>query len=170
MLDIETMGTSSNASMIQLGAAYFDPVTKEVGDTFLASLDLKVVEKLGFVTDAETKAWWAKQNQEVLTNILNEGKNPEEVLTDFSKFTANAKYVWCHTTFDFVIVQNYLKYFKLKNLPYRGAMDIRTLVYLAKLNLNKYDWSNKTHNALQDCLFQIEYCSDAINLVRKSHE
>lgn len=166
MIDIETMGNTHNAAMLQIAGVFFDRTTKELGDSFCQEIDLQSCLDLGFEENESTRQWWSEQNPEVLKNILSNGLPVHEVINNFYKFIKPTKdlIVWSHATFDFVIVQNYLKILNIGYLPYRGARDIRTLVDLSGIDLNKYDWSKgKTHNALDDCRFQINYCVDAIN-------
>ncbi len=77
------------------------------------------------------------------------------------------KTVWSHATFDFPIVSNAYKVCNL-NLPfhYRTARDIRTLVDLSNLDYNK-EKEDKTHNALEDCLYQVKYCVKCFNQLRE---
>lgn len=166
MIDIETMSSDTDAAMIQLGAVFFDRKTGETDKEFCRSLDLKKSIELGFKKSSSTEKWWSEQNQDVLNLIFQTAENPEIVISDFSKFFTKDCCVWSHATFDFPIVQNYLKKFNAQLLPYRGARDIRTLVDLSGINLNDYDWNKKTHDALDDCKFQISYCVDAMKKIR----
>lgn len=169
MIDIETMGVTSNAVMIQLAAVYFNPHTKETGDKFSICIDENSCLEKGFLTDQSTKNWWAKQNQNVLKSIQNNAINIQDAIDSFCDFLPKNTYdlrVWSHATFDFVIVQNYLQKLTKKKFNHKNAMDIRTLIYLSEIDLDNYDWSQKTHDALDDCLFQINYCSDAIRKIK----
>lgn len=47
-------------------------------------------------------------------------------------------------------------------MRHKDARDIRTLVNLSGIDLKTYDWNKKTHNALDDCKFQVTYCVDAM--------
>lgn len=168
MLDIETMGTGPDAAMIQLSAVYFNadtliPYESAMGKEFDAYLDLQQVKDLGFKVDKSTEDWWSQQNKKVLKDILAKGNNPEKVIRYFRDFVKDDCYIWSHSTFDFTIVNSYLKYFDYRLLDHRKSIDIRTIVSLADVDLNRYDWSKKTHNALEDCKFQIDYCRDALN-------
>ena len=169
MIDIETMGNTPNAVMIQLAGIFFDRKTGETGREFCMSLNIEACERLGFVKDQSTEDWWKTQNQNVLHEILNKTETPIVVISKFVEFLGKDIkdiLVWSHATFDFPIVQNYLKKLTPSFMPYRGARDIRTLVDLSGIDLNKYDWANgKTHNALDDCKFQIKYCVDAMNMI-----
>lgn len=166
MIDIETMSSSSNAAMIQLAGVYFDRNTGETGEEFCKNVSLQDCLDCGFEKSEDTEKWWAEQRQDILHDILSNANPAEEVLKEFAEFASKAKFVWSHATFDFVIVQNYLIKFNLKRMPFRGAMDIRTLIELSRLDLDKYDWTKKTHNAMDDCKFQISYCVDAINKLK----
>lgn len=101
----------------------------------------------------------------MLHDILSKGEPVREVLEKFSNFFTQESIIWSHATFDFVIVQNYLKTLNLTTMHYRSARDLRTLVDLSGINLDNYDWSRKTHNALDDCKFQIKYTVDALNML-----
>jgi len=167
MTDIETMGVGCNAAMIQLAGCYFDRKTGEIGRTFCENLNLGELLDYGFTKEPSTEKWWSEQNQDILKDILENNRPVKEVIREFSLFMSSANYIWCHTNFDFVIIQNYLTHFKERKMPYKGARDIRTLVDLSGIDLSKYDWSKKTHNALEDCKFQVQYCVDALNLFNK---
>lgn len=167
MIDIETMGNTHNAVMIQLAGVFFDRETGETGREFCENICAESCLEEGFETNEATRQWWAEQDQDVLMAITQNAAPVSEVMERFADFvgTDSELIVWSHATFDFVIVQNYLKTLKAGHLPYRGARDIRTLVDLSGIDLNNYDWSKKTHNALDDCKFQIKYCVDAMDLI-----
>jgi hypothetical protein len=170
MIDIETMGNTPNAVMIQLAAVFFERRTGETGREFCKSLTIPSCEDFGFTKDESTVKWWQEQNQDVLTAILSEGEHALDVMDAFLDFLGKDikdVIVWSHATFDFPIVQNYLKSITSSYMNYKGARDIRTLVDLSGIELDKYDWTKKTHNALDDCKFQIKYCVDAINKIKR---
>lgn len=168
MLDIETLGVSEKAVMIQLAAVRFNRSTGEIGGEFCMSATPESCEEHGFLRDESTEQWWATQNQEVFNDILNNAVRVEQVIQQFNGFLQPHKetIVWSHATFDFPIVQNYLKKMSSYHMNFRNARDIRTLVDLSGIDLSKYDWGKeKTHNALDDCKFQIKYCVDAFKIL-----
>lgn len=167
MIDIETMGTGEKAAMIQLAGCYFDRNTGELGKKFCENINLQDCLDNGFTKDPSTEKWWSEQNQDILNDILSNNRKVEDVIKDFSLFMKGADCIWSHATFDFPIVQTYLKHFKARYMPYKGARDIRTLVDLSGIDLNDYNWKAKTHNALDDCKFQVKYCVDALKLLKK---
>lgn len=168
MIDIETMGNTHDAAMIQLAGVFFNRETGETGAEFCENICLDSCLAEGFAKNEETEQWWSKQNQEVLAEITKNPSPVRDVIKRFADFIGNDRdlIVWSHATFDFVIVQNYLRSFGAGRMPFRGARDIRTLVDLSGIDLDQYDWSvSKTHNALDDCKFQVTYCVDAMNAI-----
>lgn len=167
MIDIETMSSESDAVMIQLAGAFFE-WDGTVHKQFSMNIDEESCKIIGFKESASTVEWWKTQNQQVLENIRKDAQPVEFVILKFLEFLGDTKdiCVWSHATFDFVIVQNYIKKLSNKYMSFKLARDIRTLVDLSGIDLSKYDWNKKTHNALDDVLFQIEYCCDAYKLLK----
>lgn len=167
MLDIETLSSTSNAVMIQIAAIEFNPQTGEEISTFNGYLDRNMSSNLGMVESQNTLDWWKVENEELLQSILSKGQgvDPKDTMKDFMKFIDDPFecLVWSHATFDFVIVQNYLTKTKNRKMAFKNAMDLRTLVYLSGIDLSSYDWSGKTHDALDDCRFQIKFTVDSMN-------
>lgn len=169
MIDIETMGTAHNAVMIQLAGVFFDRDTGELGREFCINISEESCESHGFTKDPKTIEWWNKQDQAILDNIRTDAFPIEVAIISFYKFYLMVKdvKVWSHATFDFVIVQNYLQKFD-RSMNHKHARDIRTLVDLSGINLKQYDWTKKTHNALDDCKFQAQYCVDALKALKQA--
>ena len=174
MIDVETMGTGPMAPIIQIGAVLFDNFTGEERAAYCASLDLtELTDVWGRECDPSTVEWWSTQNQDILNHIRATARPVKEVWAEFSAGLAAAGVekntpIWSHATFDFPLVNTHLNMVGLKPLYYRAARDIRTLVDLADLDLKAYNWGKeKTHNALDDCRFQVKYCVDAMAKIRK---
>jgi len=53
---------------------------------------------------------------------------------------------------------------------YRQTRDIRTLTHLAghQRNESTIDPKDKTHNALEDCLYQVKYCVECFNKLKEN--
>ena len=171
MLDIETMGVNPNAVVIQLAAVWFDIQTGEVFDTFCVNIDEEDAVKEGFTVCESTKKWWGQQKPEILAGIRKDTVLVKDAITDFATFLKKGGEdyrIWSHATFDYPIVANYLRqYVGTRRFNYKNARDIRTLVDLSGLDQDGFSWVKKTHNALDDCLFQIEYCHDAYTSLYK---
>ena len=163
MLDIETMGNRSTSAIVQIGACYFNRHTGEIGDTFLENVSLEISMSLGLTVDASTIQWWMKQKNK---SWLDGKCGLIEALCKFIDFSKNVKYIWSHSTFDIPILFNAYNITGYK-IPfhYRQTRDIRTLTHLAghQRNESTIDPNDKTHNALDDCVYQVKYCVECFN-------
>lgn len=164
MVDIETLGVSSDSIIVQIGACYFNRYTGDIGEKFLVNIDPLIQAKMGFKTDNDTLRWWQKQP-------ITWDKDTMDIiyaLTYFKRYASKAKNVWCHSTFDFPILMSAYKRIVMKPpFHYTDARDIRTLDDLA--NIPRIQTKNpKTHSALEDCLHQVEYCVPYFNELKKT--
>jgi len=168
MLDLETFGTNINAVIVQIGACYFDRYTGEIGETFLENIDAETSVKEGFEMDASTVYWWMSQNKDAIESVIKEPRNPvKKVIKAFNNFASRAVSIWSHATFDFVILMNHFRTLDIKpKFHYRTARDLRTLVDLADIKYKNQAREGIHHNALDDCIFQVEYAVKCFNKLR----
>lgn len=176
MIDIETLGKTSQAALIQLAAIIFDRNTGEEIDTFKAEVDPTSSVEIGMTLNVDTIMWWLQQSKDAQKSITKQPRGSiSEVMVNFSrwikKHESNPKnvLVWSHATFDFPILENVYRLLKME-APwyYRSARDLRTLVDLADINVyNEYKRKGVAHDALDDCRFQIQYTVDALNKVKE---
>lgn len=151
MLDIETLGTYGPAVLLQIAAVDWE------GDR--ESFDIKLdpeAQPLSITTQA-TIDWWAKKGEMPQGKIdLKDGMN------DLRTYLKHADEVWSHN-FDFDILTNVCQAYGWK-IPYhyKKFRDIRTLVALSGIDTKTFDWAKKTHDAVDDCRFQVEYCTEAM--------
>lgn len=166
MVDIEALGTGQDGVITQIGACYFD-WEGNISDTFIKNISLASAVELGLKIDAQTVKWWLEQEKP--TTWLDNAEPITKVLSEFKQFCKNSKHIWSHSTFDFVMLQNaYRLMGDRKGIGYRSARDIRTLVYLSGVEkVNKEEMkTKKTHNALDDCFYQVEYCTYCYKLLK----
>lgn len=163
MLDLETLGTRPTSIIVQIGACYFDRHTGGIGKQFAINIDTGSCLMAGLTVDQGTIDWWRTQsNKSWLYDIMN----IQDALDEFSKFAKDAEAVWSHATFDAPILHNAFAVCK-KKLPYhyRASRDIRTLVDLSGVEY-KVEKDAVTHNALEDCIRQVEYCVKCFNKLK----
>lgn len=169
MLDLETLATSTDAAIVQIGACYFDDVTGAIGDTFKKNIDLAFSDKEARgVLDPATVAWWLKQSDAARNSILTRGEPSVNVLHEVNEFLKPAKFIWSHATFDFVILSESMRRHNITpSFCYRTCMDIRTLTRLASF-AKSVAWIREGthHDALDDCKYQVKYCVDALNKLK----
>jgi len=170
MIDLETMGKTFNAPILQFGGIYFDRHTGELKDQLQININLEGSMSLGFTPDASTIKWWMGQSDEARKSIL---KDPEyncyNAIHKINDFLKNVKNIWSHATFDYVILMNHLNKIRLKpSFHYRSARDIRTLINLAGYSHDKKNKNKGTkHTSIDDCKFQIEYCVKCFNSIKE---
>ncbi len=163
MLDIETMGTSSTASIMSIGACYFEPSTCEIGETFHEQINIASNGDL----DASTVIWWMKQSDEARSKFYNNAraKDITKVLHEFYDFVTPNSQVWGNgVAFDNVIIRNAYESLQLK-APWNfwNDRDVRTMVELGKSvgidPVRDVPFEGVRHDALSDAIHQAKYVS-----------
>ncbi len=170
MIDLETMGTNTNAPIVVIGAVFFDPQTGEIGPVFYIVISLTDAMNTGGVPDGGTIEWWLKQSSEARAAILTDHVKLKDALSQFREFIneySDEKFVqvWGNgATFDNAILRT--SYERL-DIPcpwrYHNDRDVRTIVELGKT----IDFDARTvipfegvrHNALDDARHQAKYVS-----------
>ncbi len=170
MIDLETMGTNTNAPIVVIGAVFFDPQTGEIGPVFYIVISLADAMNTGAVPDGGTIEWWLKQSSEARAAILTDQVKLKDALSRFREFIneySDEKFVqvWGNgATFDNAILRT--SYERL-DIPcpwrYYNDRDVRTIVELGKT----IDFDARTvipfegvrHNALDDARHQAKYVS-----------
>ncbi|HAV9747137.1 TPA: exonuclease [Escherichia coli] len=170
MIDLETMGTNTNAPIVVIGAVFFDPQTGEIGPVFYIVISLTDAMNTGAVPDGGTIEWWLKQSSEARAAILTGQIKLKDALSRFREFIneySDEKFVqvWGNgATFDNAILRT--SYERL-DIPcpwrYYNDRDVRTIVELGKT----IDFDARTvipfegvrHNALDDARHQAKYVS-----------
>ena len=166
MLDIETLGLSSNSVVMTIGAIKFnrkdDIKAVEDMENFYCRVSKESCIALGLEIDKETEDWWGKQSEEAKYEIFTNNKNRysiKDALINLTAFIGNCKIIWANgITFDCVILENCYKKCNL-DFPwkYYNLRDARTIYDIGKVNLKHFSSDkNQAHNALYDCYTQIK--------------
>lgn len=161
MLDIETMGNGSCSSIVSIGAVEFDINTGKTGKTFYLGVDLQSCLDAGLKVDASTVYWWLGQSDEARAAICKKGASLSSALISFSAFCDKTKNIWGNSArFDMGILSDAYRVIGL-GLPwdFRNERDVRTLVAFAPEIKKKAVFKGTEHNPIDDCKFQIQYCS-----------
>lgn len=163
MIDLETLGTGENKVVIQVGACYFDRMTGVIGDTFKRNIDARDAVKEGFQMDASTVYWWMMQSEAARMSVTQGQLLPiRQVFEELNDFLANSKCIWSHATFDFVtITETYRKLDMKPSFRYQSARDIRTLMDLFNVSVDKTTRTGLHHDGLDDSIHQVKYCMEA---------
>jgi len=168
MIDFETLGNGENKCLCQVGAVFFDNATGELGAEFKANIDAASHERFGGRLDASTVYWWLEQSPEARASILAEPREDVyDVMSRLNEFLRPATRVWSHATFDFVTLMETFRKLRIKpSVSYKAGMDLRTLVYLAGIEVKSFPREGVHHDGLADAKHQVKYCVAALNAVK----
>jgi exodeoxyribonuclease VIII len=183
MLDLETLGTSNNAAIIQIGAVAFN-ADGENDSLWTNEPDMLLANGQGFrvnvnlaesrhpgVIDAAAVEWWLQQSQEARDSItkakgrLELGAALEAFVRWLYTVTPQVRKLrmWSNgPTFDETILRAaFMRYGSHLPLSFRGSRCCRTMTEVAEL----HGWNGKQaasdapqdttkHDALSDAVFQ----------------
>lgn len=171
MIDIESTGLdANNNAMIQLGAVAFDIEKREIGESFCECLSIPVDRHW----DRETHQWWYDTNKEMLAKILDNGRKHTKVLEEFKEYVESFGedvLFWSNHTIDWEFVNSYYKREHIENpFGYASFRDVSSyLEAFVPGNVKKYSpLADKKleHDALYDCLLQIDWIFNTVDKTR----
>lgn len=172
MLDLETMGNSSNAAIVSIGAVVFSPVTGALGADFETVINLNSSAYYGDI-DASTVTWWLGQSDEARSIFAKETPKSslKDALLELNQWLADLGeprdiQVWGNGSgFDNVILNNAYKAVRVRpHFQHWNDRDVRTIVEMGRSILGIDPKSTFTregvhHSALDDAKFQAKYVS-----------
>lgn len=178
MVDIETLSTAVNATVLSIGAVEFDPMSGKIEREFYHELDLS--DQTNRHIDVNTMQWWVKQclvntdNIEFLTKPNSHKDDIDFVLVKLGAFIVgkDTHYfdraegyekiaLWaCDPDFDIAILDNLYKERSLI-LPwkYSEPKSVRTVRMLTQIAGMEIPEIEADHNALNDCIRQAKEVS-----------
>lgn len=166
MTDIETTSTSPDfGGILQIACVPFDLQSREIShDMFNFSMWLPTHR----FWDESTRSWWMSQNQEVYAKITEKALDPTETMRSFSEWVTGIAGImppmfWAKPiTFDYPFCSSYFKQLGINNpFHYRNARDVNTFIEARTQRPINETWDKvqakgDKHNALHDCIFQVE--------------
>jgi hypothetical protein len=172
MVDLETMSSDSNAVIIGVAAVEFDLKTGQTGRTFYETSSIQSCLDIGLTVTGKTIAWWLLQNEIARKQASEAKSNISDVLSKFRFFLAelntHTTQIWGNSArFDLGILEDAYKKLK-QDIPwnFRNERDVRTLVSFAPdIKANAIN-DGVAHNPLDDCRFQISYCTEIFNKLK----
>lgn len=157
MLDLETLGNGSTATIISIGAVEFFPQRSAIGKKIEIIVDPDTCVAAGMKNDQSTIDWWAKQSPEARTVFTKPKVSIQEALQKFTEFLSGCGdkvCVWGNgATFDNVILSNaYLLTGIVRPWKYYNDMCFRTMKKLYPTV--HQDPIGVSHNAVDDAEYQ----------------
>ena len=164
MIDIETLATTPDSTILTIGAQGFDPFSDKFTDvTYYRRLSIESQANRAIDDSPDgTVEWWGKQAPDAQEEAMGDGDDRVPLgtaLEELSKVAWKHNRVWANgTTFDMVILEDA---FRSLGMPcpwkFWEVMDARTIY---KMTGAKPLGNN--HNALADCVNQIDTLQKSI--------
>lgn len=165
MLDLETMGNSSDSAIVAIGAVEFD--SQGLGREFYCEVCLESCVKIGLKMDPSTVLWWLNQSEDA-RSIFIDNEHQDNIQTSLDLFDDFCKdievsEVWGNgAMFDNTILGNAYKAIG-KEIPWRFWND---RCYRTVKNMNpevKLVRVGTHHNALDDAKTQALHLIEILN-------
>ena len=155
MIDLETLATSPDATILTIGAVKFDPFGDDINEPncekFYVRVDIDSCDRIGLVTNDDTIAWWANQSKEAQDEAFSESNRIDivEAFNQLYKFCWGAKRVWSHgSAFDIVICEHVFNKIQ-KAVPWK-FWEVRCTRTLFDIGINPNRPPVLKHHALED--------------------
>lgn len=159
MLDLETLSTRPEATILTFGACKFSPYSQHditEGIYFRVNVDEQLA--IGSHIDDSTVEWWGNQSADVREEAMSEeGRiSLEEFTMNLNRFLVGAGNIWAQgPVFDIVILENlYRRLGKPSPWQFWQIRDSRTL--LSSLGDPREKNKAGLHNALEDAVSQAQ--------------
>lgn len=170
MVDIETLGQEPGCVILSIAAVKFSPASAEEikpnrENSFYTQIDVvDSAGRLGFKICPETLIWWLRESNGDLSGAVQGKTALFPALSSFADWFkyVDGKYFWCHgAPFDEPILRETMKRMSVP-VPWgrREVRDTRTMYHLAGVQGSREE-SEKNHNPVDDCLFQIKTVQQA---------
>lgn len=177
MVDLETLSTHVNASIIEIAAVEFNKETGEIGDIFQQCIDISEWGENDRHIEGRTLLWWMEQDKTLLSKYKEHNGKLHTVLQRFRKFyqehslngNNEETVLWGNgSTMDITILQSAYEHFKEpKPWKYWAVNDVRTIVNLNPEIKKNCTFEGNKHDPVDDCRHQIKYLVETLNNIKK---
>lgn len=110
MLDLETLGRSSSAAIVAIGAVQFNPFTGDIGGSCYITVNLASSVAAGLQIEPETVIWWLQQSdpaRSALASAAGQGRPLIDALRDCAAWLPRGTCVWGNgAAFDNALLSN----------------------------------------------------------------
>ena len=163
MIDLETLSTNPNATILTVGGVKFDPYTMaEPSQGMYFRVDVDSQTEMGRDVMQETVNWWSKQPKEISDEAFSDDNRAslDDMIKKINKFSVGVDVFWCQgPLFDYAILQDIYKQLGYP-VPwqYWQIRDSRTVFSLLPRDFGQV--RTGAHNALADCDYQAKKLQD----------
>lgn len=169
MIDLETLDTRPQCTVLSLGAVKFDPFSNaEPHSELYFKISIDDQDRLGRTTSDETIAWWAKQDPKIMEEAFDQtgAVTVEEALVQLNKWAVGLDEIWAQGYgFDITMLEDMYRSIG-KPIPWQfwQVSDARTITKRMPKDPRK-DMQTNLHNALADAYFQAK----SVQIIFKHH-
>jgi hypothetical protein len=163
MLDLETMGTSTDSAIVAIGAVEFDMSTCKTGSSFYQNIHLADSAKHGRKIDPATVLWWMSQPDEARRALMYSAEPLLHVLDKFDAWMEccaprDQVRVWGNgPSFDnAILAATYASAGRKPPWKYVNDRCFRTICAMFP-SITKDERQGTHHNALDDAKWQAEH-------------
>ena len=151
MIDLETLATTPEATVLTIGACKFDPNGNTIDDTLYMRVEIDSQDR---DIDPNTLEWWSKQDKQIQEEAFSDADRIplQQAMKKLYSFGFGTNNVWSHgSIFDIVILENICRRLQQAvTWKFWQVRDTRTLFDIA----NDDVIVEGKHNALNDALAQ----------------
>lgn len=157
-IDLETIDTCPQATILSLGAVKFNPhELAEPYDELYIKISIDEQDQLGRSVSDDTINWWSKQDPKIMEEAFDQTDaiSVDEALTKINRFVVGIDRLWGQGYgFDYTILEDLYRSAG-KPIPWSfwQILDSRTLFSVCREDPRKKIQSN-LHNALADAYYQ----------------
>jgi hypothetical protein len=177
MVDIETLGNKVDSVMLSISAVQFNEITGETGSEFHMDISPESCIEAGLKMNPDTVMWWFKQNEEARMKMVEvyEGNSMYQlatVLDEFNNwinnnFDEDEVELWGNSNrFDLGIICKSMDAVGVKPIwKHWNEKDVRTLSGIIPRFKKEEVFTGVKHYGIDDCKFQIAYCSKVMKMI-----
>ena len=181
MIDLETLGNTSSATVLSISAVQFDIDSGKCGEEFHVDLELK--SQIKRTINQDTILWWLGRDEDARNKLISANRIYSRLaIKKFNDFLNTCSinenkeahiddlYLWGNSArFDIGILKNLMEGFGLDALwNFRKERCLRTLVAMhphGEAIKESHTFKGIKHYGIDDCKNQIKYASKIYNLI-----
>jgi len=173
MIDIETLGTASDAAVLSIGMVEFDACTGETGTEVYLVLDVDSQLSAGASVTMGTIQWWITEAAAVFPHLTHDGHvtSPDVAAASVNMFCKRRSRIWAQGPhFDMAIMNGLARRHGMVTdciEDHWKVRDVRTVTELTGVRPNRV--KGQHHNAIQDCRAQVAVVVRAFSKLGMAH-